>query len=170
VPGLDIVGLKEIAERLGVKQQTAAAWRHRGVLPPPEGTVSGAPAWQWQTIEQWAAATGRLGGIAEFVADQTRGWRVIDSAEVAIGAGVVVRTVSKPFPQPVKNGATENHVRFLAAGDGQWYQLSHSDYLRGVGAADDTATRLGKALLAATAAVGAIVVLSEAAKQGGPSA
>jgi len=138
VPGLDIVGLKEIAERLGVKQQTAAAWRHRGVLPPPEGTVSGAPAWQWKTIEQWAAATGRLGGIAEFVADQTRGWRVIDSAEVAIGAGVVVRTVSKPFPQPLENGTTENHVRFQAE-DGQWYQLSHNNYLRGVGAADDTA-------------------------------
>jgi hypothetical protein len=125
VPELDIVGVKEIAERLGVKPQTAAAWRHRGLLPPPEGTV---------------------------------------------GAGVVVRQVSQPFPQPLDNGTTENHVRFQSAGDGHWYQLPHSAYLRGIGAADDTATKLGKALLAATAAVGAIVVLSEAAKQGGPSA
>jgi hypothetical protein len=166
VTGLDIVGLKEIAERLGVKQQTAAAWRHRGVLPPPEGTVSGAPAWQWQTIEQWAKATGRLGGVAEFVAAETRGWRVIDGAEVAIGAGVVVRQVSKPFPQPLENGTTENHVRFEAAADGQWYQLSHANYLRGIGAAGDAPT-IGKALLVAAAAVGAIVVLGEAAKQGG---
>lgn len=169
MPELDIVGLKEIAERLGVKQQTAAAWRHRGLLPPPEGTVSGAPAWQWRTIEAWAAATGRLGGIAEFVVGETRGWRVIDTAEVSIGAGVVVRQVSQPFPQPLDNGTTENHVRFQSAGDGQWYQVPHSAYLRGIGAADDTAAKLGKALLAATAAVGAVVVLSEAAKQGGPS-
>jgi hypothetical protein len=165
VPELDIVGVKEIAERLGVKQQTAAAWRHRGLLPPPEGTVSGAPAWRWQTIEEWATATGRLGGIAEFVVGGTRGWRVIDNAEVSIGAGVVVRQVSRAFPQPLNNGTTENHVRFQS-GDGQWYQLSHGAYLRGIGAADGTAVKVGKALLAATAAFGAIVVLSEAAQKG----
>jgi hypothetical protein len=166
---LDVVGLKEIAERLGVKQQTAAAWRHRGLLPPPEGKVSGAPAWQWRTIEEWAAETGRLGGCAEFVAS-TSGRRVIDGAEVEIGPGVVVRQVSQPFPQPMEGGRVESHVRFEAASDGRWYQLSHDAYLRGIGAAETTAARLGKALVVATAAVGAIVVLSEAAKQAGPPA
>jgi predicted DNA-binding transcriptional regulator AlpA len=164
VPELDIVGLKEMAERLGVKQQTAAAWRHRGLLPPSEGTVSGAPAWQWSTIEAWATATGRLGGVAEFVAEM-RGWRVIDLAEVSIGVGVVVRQVSQPFPQPLENGTTEKHVRFQAAADGQWYQLPHEAYLRGIGKVDEKATKI---LLAATAAVGAIVVLSEAAKGSRP--
>lgn len=43
------MGLKEIADRLNVKQQTAAAWKHRGLLPEPEGTVSGMPAWRWST-------------------------------------------------------------------------------------------------------------------------
>lgn len=59
----DPVGLKEIAERLGVKPQTAQVWRHRGILPAPEWTVSGAPAWDWPTIKAWHE--GRSGkGIA----------------------------------------------------------------------------------------------------------
>lgn len=41
---LRIVGIKEIAERLGVRQQTAAMWNWRGLLPKPEGLVSGHPA------------------------------------------------------------------------------------------------------------------------------
>src|ERR1700683_2689390 len=95
---LDIVGLKEIAERLGVRQQTAAAWRYRGLLPIEEGTVSGAPAWAWPTIHRWAKDTGRLGGVAEFVAERTTGWRVMDGAAVEITAGVVVERVSPSFP------------------------------------------------------------------------
>lgn len=165
---LDIVGLKEIAERLGVKQQTAAAWRHRNLLPPPEGTVSGAPAWQWRTIEEWAVRTGRVGGVAEFVVDSTQAFRVLDSVPVQIGAGVVVRQVSQPFPQPMDDGRIENHVRFLAATDGQWYQLPQEAYLRGIGAADSAALRVGKALLAGAAIAGAIIVVGEASKQGRP--
>jgi hypothetical protein len=164
---IDIVGVKEMAERLGVKQQTAAAWRHRGLLPPPEGTVSGAPAWTWATIERWAMETGRFGGVAEFVAERTSGWRLIDGAAVEIMAGVVVRQVSAPFPQPLTAGRLENRIRFMAA-DGQWYELAHSAYLKGIGAADDGASRLGKALLAGAAVFGAIVVANEASKSGRP--
>lgn len=167
---LDIVGLKEIAERLGVKPQTAAAWRHRNLLPAPEGIVSGAPAWQWQTIEQWAIRTGRVGGVAEFVTEATRAFRAVDFVPVQVGAGVVVRQVSPPFPQPMEDGRVETHVRFMAATDGQWYQLSHEAYLNGTGAADSTATRLGKALLGAALAAGAIIVLGEASKQSRPPA
>ena len=56
---LRIVGVKEIAERLGVRQQTAAVWGTRGLLPKPEGMVSGNPAWRWVTIYRWARRTGR---------------------------------------------------------------------------------------------------------------
>ena len=56
---LDIVGIADIADRLVVRQQTAAAWNHRGLLPSPAGYVSGLPWWHWRTIERWAKATGR---------------------------------------------------------------------------------------------------------------
>ena len=159
---LDIVGLKEIAERLSVKQQTAAAWRYRGLLPPQEGTVSGAPAWSWPTIEGWARATGRLTGVAEFIVDKTDGIRVLDGALVEITAGVVVRQVSAPFPQQLPNGRVEQRVRFLAAVDGQWYELPHQTYLKATGAAADD--KVAKALIAAGAVAGVIILVGEAAK------
>jgi hypothetical protein len=56
----DPVGLAEIAERLGVKPQTAQMWRHRKVMPDPRWTVSGQPAWDWPDIEWWAKKTARL--------------------------------------------------------------------------------------------------------------
>lgn len=55
------VGLTEIADRLGVKLQSAMNWRTRDVLPPPRWTVGGRPAWSWQRdIEPWARETGRI--------------------------------------------------------------------------------------------------------------
>lgn len=54
------VGLTEIADRLGVKLQSAQNWRTRGLLPPARWTVGGRPAWSWQRdIEPWARETGR---------------------------------------------------------------------------------------------------------------
>lgn len=58
---LDVVGMAEISDRLAVKAQTVSVWKLRGVLPEPEWTVGGRPAWRWDTIEAWAAETGRLG-------------------------------------------------------------------------------------------------------------
>jgi hypothetical protein len=168
VDPIDIVGLKEIAERLGKKQQTAAAWRYRGLLPPEEGTVSGAPAWRWETIEQWARATGRLGGVAEFVVDRTDGWRVVDGVAVEFTPGVVVQRVSAPFPQQLPDGRVENRVRFLAAADDQWYELRHDAYQKGTGAAADAG--IGKALLATGALLGGILIAGEAAAKVRPPA
>lgn len=56
----DPVGVSDIAERLGVKTQTVAQWKLRGLLPEPRWTVSKIPAWQWPDIEKWARETGRL--------------------------------------------------------------------------------------------------------------
>lgn len=60
---VDVVGLVEIADRLGVKEQTARNWRTRPAagLPEPRWTVSGSPAWSWETdIYPWAVRTGRM--------------------------------------------------------------------------------------------------------------
>ena len=54
------VGLVEIADRLGVTRGVVDQWRHRGLLPEPEWTVGGRPAWKWETVEKWAKKTGRL--------------------------------------------------------------------------------------------------------------
>ncbi len=53
------VGIVEIADRLGVERETVDKWRTRDLLPEPEWTVGGRPAWDWRTIEAWARETGR---------------------------------------------------------------------------------------------------------------
>jgi ParB/RepB/Spo0J family partition protein len=58
----DPVGVADIAERLGVKQQTVAQWKLRGLLPKPRWTVSRMPVWQWADIAAWARETGRAKG------------------------------------------------------------------------------------------------------------
>lgn len=55
----DPVGLAEIAERLGVARSTVDQWRQRRLLPNPQWTVGGRPAWDWPVIDAWATATGR---------------------------------------------------------------------------------------------------------------
>lgn len=67
---LDIVGGKEIADRLHVPPNTVHQWSKRRLLPEPEATVSGQPAWSWRTIEEWARATGRLPGIRDGILDE----------------------------------------------------------------------------------------------------
>lgn len=55
----DPVGVAEIADRLGVKRQTVAAWKVRGLLPEPDLHLAMGPLWAWSVIEQWAEETGR---------------------------------------------------------------------------------------------------------------
>lgn len=55
----DPVGQTEIAARLGVQPNTVNMWRKRELLPPPDWTISGVPAWNWRTILKWAQRTGR---------------------------------------------------------------------------------------------------------------
>lgn len=54
------LGIPEIAERLGVQRETVDQWRARGILPDPDWTVGGRPAWRWSTIRRWARETGRI--------------------------------------------------------------------------------------------------------------
>jgi predicted DNA-binding transcriptional regulator AlpA len=54
------VGTVEIAQRLGVQRTTVDQWRQRKLLPEPDWTVGGRPAWRLGTILAWARETGRL--------------------------------------------------------------------------------------------------------------
>lgn len=53
------VGLREIAERLGVRRDTVDHWRARRVLPEAGDVQGRRPRWRWQVIAEWAIATGR---------------------------------------------------------------------------------------------------------------
>jgi hypothetical protein len=55
----DLVGLTEIAERLGNPVDTVKKWRHRGLLPEPDWQLAAGPVWEWETIRIWALETGR---------------------------------------------------------------------------------------------------------------
>jgi hypothetical protein len=58
---VDIVGMVEIADRLGVARQTPRQWQQRKLLPAPDAVVSwDIPVWRWATIEKWAKETGRM--------------------------------------------------------------------------------------------------------------
>jgi hypothetical protein len=160
----DIVGIKEIAERLGRKPQTVALWRHRQLLPGEEGTVSGAPAWHWETIARWAASTGRVDAVAEFV-EPTSGWRVFDGAPVEIQAGAVVRELSASFPAELPDGSVDKRLRLLLVGDEQWYETQDAEYRHGTGSA--TTDTLTKLLLGAAIFAGAILLSTEAGKGAG---
>jgi hypothetical protein len=52
--------MREIGQRLDVRQQTVAMWKLRGLMPAVAWTVSGNPAWNWPDIEKWARESGRL--------------------------------------------------------------------------------------------------------------
>lgn len=55
----DPVGVVDIAERMGVKQDTVSQWQFRKLLPPPKWYVSRLPAWDWKDIVKWAKESGR---------------------------------------------------------------------------------------------------------------
>jgi len=48
----DLVGLTQIAERLGVPRNTVDSWRARGKLPEPDLMIGIHPYWDWETIRQ----------------------------------------------------------------------------------------------------------------------
>lgn len=58
----ELVGTKEIAERLGVARPAVIHdWRRRHTdFPEPLATVSGVHLWRWSDVKRWAKLTGRL--------------------------------------------------------------------------------------------------------------
>ena len=58
----DLVGVAEIAERLGCSVQAVHAWKRRYPdFPQPIARLSMGLLWAWADIAEWATATGRLG-------------------------------------------------------------------------------------------------------------
>jgi len=57
----ELVGAKEIADRLGVGTSIVHDWRRRhDRFPPPIARLSMGFVWAWSDVESWARATRRL--------------------------------------------------------------------------------------------------------------
>jgi hypothetical protein len=50
---IDLVGITQIAERLGPPRGTVDSWRSRGQLPEPDHMLGIHPVWEWRTITEW---------------------------------------------------------------------------------------------------------------------
>lgn len=55
----ELMGPDELAELLQVSRAAIRQWRHRGLLPAPDFTLSSLPIWTLRTVRDWAALTGR---------------------------------------------------------------------------------------------------------------
>lgn len=56
----DLVGMADIAVRLGVKTATVSQWRNRNTgFPMPMMFVSKSPIWNYPDVQKWAEETGR---------------------------------------------------------------------------------------------------------------
>ena len=57
----DLVGVAEIADRLGCSVQAVHAWKRRYPdFPEPVAHLSMGLLWGWKDLERWARVTGRL--------------------------------------------------------------------------------------------------------------
>ena len=71
----DLVGLGEIASRLGLSGERARQIAVSGRLPRPVGHVGRQDVYRWTDVEAWAVETGRLArGTDGFVRQATRVW------------------------------------------------------------------------------------------------
>lgn len=56
---LDLVGVNQIAARLGLDSQIVRCWHTAGKLPPPEYRSTSGETWLWSTMEQWKGGAGQ---------------------------------------------------------------------------------------------------------------
>ncbi|WP_377322758.1 helix-turn-helix transcriptional regulator [Pimelobacter simplex] len=55
-----LMGIAEIAERLGVSRTRVHQLRNEGALPEPYDSLAMGPVWLRADIEKWARETGRI--------------------------------------------------------------------------------------------------------------
>lgn len=56
---VDLVGLKEIGEMIGVSKQRAGQLAGQSDFPKPIGEISAGRVWRRADVELWARRTGR---------------------------------------------------------------------------------------------------------------
>lgn len=56
MPDLDVLGLSEVADLLGVSRKVASVRLSRGHIPQPDARLACGPIWRRSTIDRWMAA------------------------------------------------------------------------------------------------------------------
>lgn len=57
---VDPVGVREIAERMGVQAATVSMWRRRALMPEPRWNRSGVDLWLWSDFDDFEARRAEL--------------------------------------------------------------------------------------------------------------
>ena len=56
----ELVGIPEVAARLGLSAERVRQLATLGVMPEPAGHIGRQLIWRWVDVEAWAHADGRL--------------------------------------------------------------------------------------------------------------
>lgn len=56
---LEIMGLHEISEAIGVRPNTILTWVRRGHMPGPDARLACGPVWRTSTVTTWINGPGR---------------------------------------------------------------------------------------------------------------
>ncbi len=90
---LDVVGVDDIASRLGVEPRIAANWHATGALPDPDYRWEAGAAWRWGTIERWTHGRGRA--VSPIVRRRSESVRVQPRVERPLVSGPIGGTKKK---------------------------------------------------------------------------
>ena len=92
-PLIDLVGVDDIASRLGVQPRIAATWYATGALPDPDYRWEAGDAWMWDTIEKWTHGRGRA--VSPIVRRRSETVRVQPRVERPLVSGPIGGTKKK---------------------------------------------------------------------------
>ena len=92
---MDLLGLAEVAEMLGVNKQNVANWRaRRSDFPAPVANLKSGPVWSTESIVEWAHRSGHQVNLTALSAEQTDTQRAVVVAMMNMKGGVGKSTLA----------------------------------------------------------------------------
>src|SRR4051812_43254587 len=71
----ELVGVAEVAARLGLTAERVRQLSKSGVMPEPLGELGRRVVWDWRDVESWAHSEGRLDSPGDESRQITQSWR-----------------------------------------------------------------------------------------------
>lgn len=112
-PGLELVGVTEVAVRLGLTAERVRQLSKSGAMPEPLGALGRRAIWEWRDVEAWARSQGRLESVEGESRQVTAPWRQRPRGALRLVVDEILQWGSREFEVC--------HVRVWAppAGSGQ---------------------------------------------------